>query len=70
MLEVNGMKLRRIREEHALSMRDLEARSGVARNTIQRIETGKSGAWPRTVRRLAEALEVEPRELLKSAGEE
>jgi hypothetical protein len=34
-------------------------------NSIWRIEAGRTGAKPRTVRRLATALGVEPHELLK-----
>ncbi len=57
-------KLRELREERALSMRDLAERSGVTHQTIYRIENGQRQAQPRTVRHLAEALGVEPRELL------
>jgi len=64
-MEVNGMKLRALRERRALSIRELSDLSGVDYNAIWRIEVGRTGAWPRTVRRLAEALGVEPQELLK-----
>ncbi len=67
-MEVNGMKLRKLRERKALSLRELSDLSGVDYNAIWRIEVGRTGAQPRTVRRLAEALGVEPHELLK--GEE
>jgi transcriptional regulator with XRE-family HTH domain len=63
-MEVNVERLRELREERALSMRELAARSGVAHQTIYRLEHGQSNAQPRTVRHLAEALGVEPRELL------
>ena len=46
-------------------MRELEEMSGVSYNTIWRLETGKTGAQPRTIRKIAEALGVEPHELLK-----
>jgi transcriptional regulator with XRE-family HTH domain len=59
------MKLRRLRKEHAWSQRDLARESGVAQDTITRLETGQREAQPRTVRRLAESLDVEPRELMK-----
>jgi transcriptional regulator with XRE-family HTH domain len=39
--------------------------TGVAFDTISRLETGKQQAQPRTVRKLAEALGVEPRVLMK-----
>jgi transcriptional regulator with XRE-family HTH domain len=54
-----------LRREQVLSLRELEERSGVSYNTIWRIEDGRQGAHPRTVRKLAEALGVEPSELLK-----
>jgi transcriptional regulator with XRE-family HTH domain len=48
-----------------LSLRELEERSGVSYNTIWRIEDGRQGAHPRTVRKLADALSVDPSELIK-----
>jgi hypothetical protein len=50
---------------YALAMSGLEERSGVSYNTIWRIEDGRQGAHPRTVRKLAEALGVQPSELIK-----
>ncbi len=66
--EVDRLQLRRLRQEQALSLRDLARRSGVAYDTINRLELGKQDAQPRTIRRLANALNVQPRELMK--GEE
>ena len=66
--EVDSMQLKRLRQEQALSLRDLARRSGVAYDTINRLELGKQDAQPRTIRRLAEALGVQPKELMK--GEE
>jgi transcriptional regulator with XRE-family HTH domain len=59
-LEVNVERLTELRRE-----RELEERSGVSYNTIWRLEDGRQGAHPRTVRKLAEALGVEPSELVK-----
>jgi transcriptional regulator with XRE-family HTH domain len=64
-MEVDGMKLRHLRERRSLSLRELSNISGVNYNAIWRIEVGRTGAQPRTVRRLAEALGVEPHELMK-----
>jgi transcriptional regulator with XRE-family HTH domain len=64
-MEVNVERLKELRRDMVLSLRDLEERSGVSYNTIWRIEDGRQGAHPRTVRRLAAALDVEPSELLK-----
>ena len=67
-MDVDGARLRKVRRAHALSQRDLSRMTGIAFDTISRLETGKQRAQPRTIRRLADALGVEPRELLK--GEE
>lgn len=64
------MKLRALRERRALSLRELSDLSGVNYNAIWRIEVGRTGAQPRTVRRLAEALGVEPHELIKGDDNE
>ena len=58
-------RLKELRREQVLSLRDLEERSGVSYNTIWRIEDGRQGAHPRTVRKLAEALGVKPSELIR-----
>ena len=65
---VDGTRLRELRQERALSLRELGDMTGVAFDTINKLELGKREAQPRTVRKLAEALGVEPKELMK--GEE
>ena len=55
--------LKRLREQQALSLTDLAQKSGVNRITIHRIENGKQKAMPRTLRKLAEALQVSVEEL-------
>ncbi len=60
-------RLRELRRLKVLSMRELEERSGVSYNTIWRLETGKTGAQPRTIRKIAEALGVDPSELVREA---
>src|SRR5215218_6029575 len=64
-MEVNVERLKELRRERVLSLRELEERSGVSYNTIWRIEDGRQGAHPRTVRKLAEALGVQPSELIR-----
>lgn len=65
-MEVDHTKLRRLRQERALSVRELSEKAGVSTETIYSLEHGRrEWAWPRTVRRLAQALEVEPKELMK-----
>jgi transcriptional regulator with XRE-family HTH domain len=63
-MEVDTEKLKELRRRSVLSMRELEELSGVSYNTIWRIESGRQGAHPRTIRKLAKALGVEPEELL------
>ena len=62
-MEVDVQRFKELREERALSFRELAAEAGVSRNTIYRIENGQSEVLPRTLRRLANALGVEPREI-------
>ena len=64
-MEVNVEKLKELRRDRVLSLRELEEVSGVSYNTIWRLEDGRQGAHPRTIRKLAEALGVEASELLK-----
>ena len=66
--EVNGQKLRQLRVDRALSLRALKERSGVAFDTINKLELGHRPARLVTIRKLADALGVEPKELMK--GEE
>ena len=67
-MEVNVERLRELRREQVLSLRELEQKSGVSYNTIWRIEAGRQGAQPRTIRKLAEALAVHPKELIGREG--
>ena len=64
-MEVNVERLKELRRERVLSLRELEERSGVTYATIWRIEDGRQGAHPRTIRKLAEALGVRPSELIR-----
>jgi transcriptional regulator with XRE-family HTH domain len=51
-----------------LSQLDLMKRTGLSQATISNLETGARKAQPRTVRKLAEALSVEVKDLLKKDG--
>jgi transcriptional regulator with XRE-family HTH domain len=64
-VRIDGAKLRELRRRKMLSLRELEERSGVAFDNINKYENERREAQPRTVRRLAEALGVEPEELTK-----
>lgn len=59
-------RLRQLRHERVLSMRELEEKSGVSYNTIYRLENGITGGQPRTIRKLARALGVDAVELVKT----
>jgi transcriptional regulator with XRE-family HTH domain len=47
-----------------MSQEELAERSGVARDTISKLETGQRGAYPSTIRKLAAGLEVRPQMLI------
>ena len=64
-IAVDGQGLRRLRRERALSQLDLMEITGVAQATLSDLEQGKRGARASTVRKLAEALGVQPKELMK-----
>jgi transcriptional regulator with XRE-family HTH domain len=56
--------LQRCRIDAALSQRDLAARAGVSPVTVFRLENGQEARLS-TIRKLAEALGVAPRELMQ-----
>ena len=60
--------MQQLRVERALSLRALGERSGVTYDTINKLELGRRPAHASTIRKLAEALNVEPRELMKGEG--
>jgi transcriptional regulator with XRE-family HTH domain len=64
-IKVDGARLRELRRRKMLSLRELEERSGVAFDNINKLENERRSAQPRTVRKLAQALGVEPEELMK-----
>jgi transcriptional regulator with XRE-family HTH domain len=63
--QIDGERLRRIRKERLLTQLELSKMTGVAQDSISSLETGKREAHPGTIRKLAEALGVEPKELIK-----
>jgi transcriptional regulator with XRE-family HTH domain len=68
-VEVDVDKLKALREEQVMTLRELGEKAGVSKDTIWRLEHGRSGAYPSTIRKLAQALEVQPRELIKRRGD-
>ena len=63
-----GDRLRDLRKRGLLTQRELADKSGVGVTTIIRIERNQVEPHGRTIRRLAEALEVAPEELVKTEG--
>lgn len=53
-------RLRELRLRAAMTQIDLAERSGVARTTIIRLESGDPNPHPSTVKKLARALKVKP----------
>ena len=64
------MKLRELRKRRVLTMEELAEKANVGRNTLHRLEHGKAGAHPRTIRKLAKALGVKPEELIELGGDD
>jgi transcriptional regulator with XRE-family HTH domain len=70
-VKIDGAKLKRERERKALSMRDLAERSGVSYVTIWRLEADEGGPTrPSTVRKLSDALGLEPESIVTWDREE
>jgi transcriptional regulator with XRE-family HTH domain len=59
-----GERLRRLREQRALRQEDLARLAGIGKNTVNRLEKNHTEPHMTTIRKLADALGVEPRELL------
>lgn len=58
-------KLKKLREERVFSQRELARMAGLTHATVWRLENGFDQARPGTIRKLAEALGVEPKELIR-----
>ena len=64
-VRIDGEKVKGARERRFLSQRELADKAAVNRNTVWRIETsGHTEVHPRTIRRIAEALCVDPASLV------
>ena len=68
-MEVDAVNLKRLREERVLSQRELARLAGLSHQTVWRYENGSTNAHPRTIRKIAAVLRVEPGELVKRGGE-
>jgi transcriptional regulator with XRE-family HTH domain len=67
-MEVDVSKMKALRQERVLSQRELARMAGLTQMTVWRLENGYRDARPGTIRKLAQVLGVEPKELVK--GEE
>ena len=66
MPRISGDRLRRVRDRRLLSQRELAERAGLSPTTILKLESGRvDEPHPRTVRKLAVALGVDPDELVR-----
>jgi transcriptional regulator with XRE-family HTH domain len=68
-IQVDTERLRRLRRERALSQRALAREAGIGLDTVNKLETGLRDALPATLRKLADALGIEPRELMKGEND-
>jgi transcriptional regulator with XRE-family HTH domain len=57
--------LRQARQRSGLTQRELSELAGVGKGTVSELEAGRRGAYPRTIRRLAEALGTKIADLMK-----
>ncbi|CAN5734523.1 hypothetical protein BH24ACT22_BH24ACT22_09130 [soil metagenome] len=63
-VKIDGEKVRAVREQRFFSQRELAGKAGVNHNTVWRIEGDTSvEVHPRTIRKIAEALSVDPMSL-------
>jgi len=65
MPSVSGEKLRRVRDVRLLSQRELAEKAGLSPTTILKLEADRvAEPHPRTIRKLAQALDVDPTALI------
>ena len=62
-VKIDGAKVRAVRERAFLSKRELAEMAGLDRSTVGRIEDGVTEVYPRTIRKIAAALSVDPASL-------
>ena len=57
--------LRAARQRAGLTQRELARLAGVGKGTVSELEVGRRGCYPRTIRKLAEALGAKVADLMK-----
>ncbi len=65
--KIDGARLRQLRVERALSQQDLERKTGITQPTISNLEQGNRSARLSTIRKLSEALNVDPTGLMQKS---
>lgn len=63
MVQIDGGKLRTLRERRLMTLDELSGKSGVAYSTIWGIETGRQAPRPSTLRRILAVLEASPEDV-------
>jgi transcriptional regulator with XRE-family HTH domain len=61
---VNSERLRQLRHDNVMTQKELAEAAKVGVRTVAALENGETSAQPRTIRTLAGALGVPPRELV------
>ena len=69
-IEIDPEKLRRARHHQGYSLREFGRISSTNHNQLWMYENGRRNPQPRVIRRLAEALGVEVRDLLREDDED
>jgi XRE family transcriptional regulator, regulator of sulfur utilization len=64
-----GNNVRQLRTLAALTQEELATRAGITATALSRIERDEAEPRPSTLRKLATALGVEPRELIKGSND-
>lgn len=63
-----GHRLKDLRIQRALTQEELAEKAGIGKNTVNRMERNLTEPHMSTVRKLADALGVDPAELVKGDG--
>jgi DNA-binding Xre family transcriptional regulator len=62
--QVDGAAMALIRRRKFMSVEELASAAGVGKNTINRLEVGRTETRPATLKKIAAALDVEPMQLV------
>lgn len=65
---MNSERLKQLRHENVMTQKELAEAAKVGVRTLSALENGETTAQPRTIRKLAEVLGVEPKDLIAEAS--